>query len=40
MQKKYIVNRIQVRNVEIWIEETLNLLKARGVITENIFIEM
>ena len=40
MQKKNIANRIQVRNVEIWIEETLNLLKARGVITENIIIEM
>ena len=40
MQKKNIENRIQVGNVEIWIEETLNLLKARGVITENIIIEM
>ena len=31
-----MANRNQVSNLKTWIEETLTLLKTRGVITENI----
>ena len=32
-------NRTQVSNVGIWTEETLILLKVRGVITENLLLK-
>ena len=33
-----MVDRTQECNMEIWIEETLTLLKERGVITENMLL--
>ena len=37
-KKRNMLNRTQVCNLKIWIEETLSLSKARRVITENILL--
>ena len=38
MQSRNMAKRTQVCSVEIWIEETLGLLKTRGVVTEKILL--
>ena len=36
--EKNMLNRTQVCNLEIWIEETFTLLKEKGIITENMLL--
>ena len=40
IKKAWLANRTQVCNLEIWIKKTLSLPKLRGVIRENIIMEI